>query len=81
MGRPGAFAAVLGTVLLANASETTLGTIRSIAGGPVVASLAIEVFPQGSRKDRHWAGIALVRGLLLALALGDVGDVGDLGGK
>ena len=68
--------AVAGNLLLAGVGEGTLAIIRSVAAGAVVASLATEVFPQGFRDDHHWAGIATALGLLLALALGELGGGG-----
>ena len=56
-------------LLLEGASETHLGAIRCFAAGAVIASLAIEVFPQAFREDRHWAGIATALGVILAFSL------------
>lgn len=66
-------AAIAGNLLLADVGEGTLGFIRCVAAGAVVASLATEVFPQGFRNDHHMAGIATALGLLAALALGELG--------
>ncbi|MFB0612180.1 ZIP family metal transporter [Aurantiacibacter poecillastricola] len=66
-------AAVAGNVFLAEASDTTLGTIRCIAAGAVIASLATEVFPKAYRENDYWTGIATALGVLLALALGELG--------
>lgn len=66
-------AALAGNLLLAGVSEHVLATVRCVAAGAVVASLATEVFPQAYREDHHWAGIATALGLLLALALGEIG--------
>lgn len=66
--------AIGGNLLLASASEHVLAFIRCVAAGAVVASLATEVFPQAYKEDRHWAGIATAIGVLLALALGELGQ-------
>ncbi len=66
-------AALAGNLLLADVSEHVLATVRCVAAGAVVASLATEVFPQAYREDHHWAGIATALGLLLALGLGELG--------
>lgn len=66
-------AAIAGNVLLSGLDEDVLAFVRCVAAGAVVASLATEVFPQAFRDDHHWAGIATALGLLLALALGEIG--------
>ena len=43
------------------------------AGGAVVASLAIEVFPKAYKEDSYWAGIATAIGLILAFYLNSLG--------
>ena len=65
-------AAIAGNLLLEGASEHVLASIRCVAAGAVVASLATEVFPQAYKEDRHMAGIATTLGLLLALFLGEL---------
>ena len=45
-------AAVAGHLLLTDAPEQLLALIRFFAGGPVVGSLAIEVFPKGIQGER-----------------------------
>ena len=62
-------AAFLGNVLLSDVSEELLAYIRCFAGGAVVASLAIEVFPKAYKEDSYWAGIATTIGLILAFYL------------
>ena len=62
-------AALAGNLLLASASESSLGLIRSFAGGAVVASLATEVFLKAFKNDSYWTGIACALGLVLALYL------------
>jgi ZIP family zinc transporter len=64
-----ASAALAGNLLLASASESTLGLIRCFAGGAVVASLATEVFPKAFEETSYWTGIACAIGLVLALYL------------
>ena len=67
-------AALIGYLVMDNASPTVLAAIRSAAAGAVIASLATEVFPQAFKEDSHWAGIATTIGLLLALALSQLGN-------
>ncbi|MFD2825192.1 ZIP family metal transporter [Leeuwenhoekiella polynyae] len=62
-------AALLGNQLLADVPDETLAYIRCFAGGAVVASLAIEVFPKAYKDDSYWAGIATAIGLVLAFYL------------
>lgn len=62
-------AAFLGNQLLADVPDETLAYIRCFAGGAVVASLAIEVFPKAYKEDSYWAGIATATGLILAFYL------------
>ena len=66
-------AAIAGNLLLEGANETHLGAIRCFAAGAVIASLAIEVFPQAFREDDYWAGIATAIGAVLAFLLGSLG--------
>ena len=69
-------AAIAGHVLRGGAGETELGAIRCFAAGAVIASLAIEVFPQAFREDQYWAGIATALGAVLAFLLGSLGGGG-----
>lgn len=66
-------AAFLGNLLLADVSDSLLAYIRCFAGGAVVASLAIEVFPKAYKEDSYWAGIATAIGLILAFYLNSLG--------
>jgi len=66
-------AAMTGNLLLSGAGDTTLGAIRCVAGGAVVASLATEVFPKAYHEDHQLAGIATAIGFLIALSLGQLG--------
>ena len=66
-------AALAGNTLLAGAPDTALGLIRSFAGGAVVASLATEVFPKAFKEDSYATGIATALGLVLAIALDQLG--------
>lgn len=66
-------AALAGYFLLGGASEETLGLIRSFAGGAVVASLAIEVFPKAFKESGYSTGLAVALGLVLALLLDRLG--------
>lgn len=67
------FAALAGNLLLGGASDSTLGLIRSFAGGAVVGSLAIEVFPKAFKESGYSTGVAVALGLLLALFLDSLG--------
>lgn len=66
-------AAVAGNLLLGGASEQTLALIRCFAGGAVVGSLAIEVFPQAFKQSGYTTGLAVALGLVLALYLDQLG--------
>jgi len=62
-------AALIGYFFLENVAQDTLDLIRCFAGGAVVASLAIEVFPKAFKEDKYWVGIATAIGLILAFYL------------
>lgn len=66
-------AALAGNLLLGGASDSTLGLIRSFAGGAVVGSLAIEVFPKAFKDSGYPTGVAVAVGLVLALFLDRLG--------
>ncbi len=66
-------AALAGNLLLGGASDSTLGLIRSFAGGAVVGSLAIEVFPKAFKESGYSTGIAVALGPVLALFLDRLG--------
>lgn len=66
-------AALAGNLLLGGTSNSTLGLIRSLAGGAVVGSLAIEVFPKAFKENGYSTGIAVALGLVLALFLDRLG--------
>ena len=66
-------AALAGNLLLSGVPDPALGLIRCFAGGAVVASLAIEVFPKAFKEDSYATGIATALGLVLAVALGQLG--------
>lgn len=68
--------AIAGNLLLSGAGEATLGAIKCVAGGAVIASLATEVFPKAYREDLHMAGVATATGFLLALWLSHLGPGG-----
>ncbi|HAD96625.1 MAG TPA: zinc transporter [Cryomorphaceae bacterium] len=67
-------AALVGNFLLTDVSEEYLNYIKCFAGGAVVASLALEVFPQSFQKDKYWTGLAVTIGLVLALYLNTLGN-------
>ncbi len=66
-------AALAGNLLLSGVPDTALALIRCFAGGAVVASLATEVFPKAFKEDSYTTGIATALGLVLAVALGQLG--------
>ncbi|MGB3468220.1 MAG: hypothetical protein WBA74_23240 [Cyclobacteriaceae bacterium] len=66
--------ALIGHQLLDQASEDVLNAIKCFAGGAVVASLALEIFPKSFKKDHYWSGIATAIGLILALYLNTLGE-------
>lgn len=66
-------AAVAGNLLMGGTSESTLALIRSFAGGAVVGSLAIEVFPKAFKDAGYPTGLAVALGLVLALYLNSLG--------
>ncbi len=66
-------AALIGYFFFDGVSENILGLIRCFAGGAVVASLAIEVFPKAFEEDKYWTGLATAIGLVLAFYLNTLG--------
>lgn len=66
-------AALAGNIFLAGVPQEALAIVRSFAGGAVVASLATEVFPKAFKEDSFTAGVATAIGLVLALALDQLG--------
>ncbi|MGO3632896.1 ZIP family metal transporter [Psychrobacter sp.] len=66
-------AAILGKVFLKNVDEAIISAINCFAAGAVIASLATEVFPTAFKRGNHWAGISASIGLVLALALNQLG--------
>lgn len=66
-------AAVLGKVLLKDVSDAVISAIDCFAAGAVIASLATEVFPTAFKRGNHLAGVCAALGLLLALALNQLG--------
>lgn len=68
-----AAAAVLGNLLLEDASEVHLAAIRCVAAGAVIASLGTEVFPKAYKEDQNWVGVATAAGAILAFCLSRVG--------
>ncbi|WP_299185689.1 zinc transporter [uncultured Psychrobacter sp.] len=66
-------AAILGKVLLKGVDEEIISAIDCFAAGAVIASLATEVFPTAFKRGNHWAGISASVGLILALALNQLG--------
>ncbi|WOI23441.1 ZIP family metal transporter [Nonlabens ulvanivorans] len=69
-----AMAALVGHFLLSDVKQEYLNYIKSFAGGAVVASLALEVFPKSFKKDKYWTGITTTTGLILALFLNSLGE-------
>ncbi|WP_105244765.1 ZIP family metal transporter [Psychrobacter sp. Marseille-P5312] len=66
-------AAILGKILLKNVDDAVISAINCFAAGAVIASLATEVFPTAFKHSNHWAGISTTIGLILALALNQLG--------
>ncbi|TPG15256.1 ZIP family metal transporter [Sphingomonas oligophenolica] len=66
-------AAIAGNLLLAGVAPEYLAAIRCFAAGAVIASLATAVFPKAYREESYTTGLATALGLLLALALGELG--------
>ncbi len=66
-------AALAGNLLLAGVPQAPLGLIRCVAAGAVVASLATEVFPAAFKEDSYATGLATALGVVLAIALGQLG--------
>ena len=66
-------AALAGNLLLSGVPDAALGLIRSVAGGAVTASLAVEVFPKAFKEESYTAGVATALGLVLAIALSQLG--------
>ncbi len=66
-------AALVGNLALSGAPSAALGIIRCLAAGAVVASLATEVFPKAFKEARYETGIATAVGLVLAIALDQLG--------
>ena len=67
-------AALVGHFLLADTPEEYLNYIKCFAGGAVVASLALEVFPKAFKNEKYWTGVATAIGLILALYLNSLGE-------
>ncbi len=67
-------AALAGNLLLKSVSSEILDYIRCFAGGAVIASLAIEVFPKAFKEDNYWSGIATTIGVILAVYLHSLGN-------
>ena len=65
-------AAILGKVFLKTSMKQSLvpSTVLQWCG---IASLATEVFPTAFKRGNHWAGISASIGLVLALALNQLG--------
>ncbi len=66
-------AALAGYYFLASVPDDVLGYIRCFAGGAVVGSLAVEVFPKAFREGDYLAGVAAGMGLVIALYLDTLG--------
>lgn len=67
-------AALIGNYFLADVEKEFLNYIKCFAGGAVVASLALEVFPKSFQKDKYGTGVAVTIGLVLALFLNSLGE-------
>lgn len=66
-------AAVASNMAMSLVSDDFLAAMQGFAAGAVVSSLATTVFPKAFREDNYMSGIAVAIGLVLALALGELG--------
>ncbi len=66
-------AALAGNLLMRDVPEEVLALVRCFAGGAVVGSLAIAVFPKAFKESGYATGLAVALGLVLALLLTRVG--------
>ncbi len=66
-------AALAGNLLMGGAPDSLLALVRCFAGGAVVGSLAIEVFPKAFKEEGYATGLAVALGLVLALYLNQLG--------
>ena len=51
----------------------TLAIFQGFSAGAVIASLATEIFPRSFKVGRHFSGIAVAIGLILAVTLAELG--------
>lgn len=65
-------AALIGNFFLSDVPKSLLALLKCFAGGAVVASLAIEVFPKAFKEDSYTSGVAAAIGLIIALSLDQV---------
>lgn len=68
--------AIAGNLLLSGVHPDVLSYIRCFAGGAVLASLAIEVFPRAFKEDNYMAGTATAVGVVFAFLLNSLGQQG-----
>lgn len=66
-------AALGGQWALADADPEAMAALEAFAAGAIVASLATEVFPKAGRAGPHAAGAAVAAGVVVALALSELG--------
>lgn len=64
-----AVAAVLGYVLLDNASAAVISAMFAFAAGAILTMLATSMMPEAYEHAREWAGISTVFGFAVALAV------------
>lgn len=65
--------AMAGRWLLADVDAAAISVIEAFSAGAILASLSTKVFPKAGRPDPHAAGVAIAVGLVVALALGQLG--------
>lgn len=62
-------AAVIGHVVLRNSGDDVVAIVQAMAGGGVLASLAVTLMPQAYHKSHELVGFATVAGFLLTFLL------------
>ena len=67
-------AALLGNLLLADASPALIAIITSIAAGAILAMLVDTMIPEATEKSHDYSGLIAVVGFLLAFVLSKLGE-------
>ncbi|EAR24111.1 putative integral membrane protein [marine actinobacterium PHSC20C1] len=66
-------AAMLGTFMLASASESTIAFVTTVAAGAILAMLSNTMIPEAFARDRTITGLIVTVGFLTAFALHELG--------